>query len=105
MLNKILNHFGKENQQDKLKEEVMELVKSVIKYTDDPNEDAFKELLSELADVTILTEQLGYTEGIPQYKFHRMLYTEKDNKIKRTISIIEEMQKTGKSYKEIRKDY
>lgn len=50
-LDKIYNHYGKENQHIKLIEEMAELTQAILK-------DDYKNYLEELADVSIVLEQI-----------------------------------------------
>lgn len=61
---KIADHYGEEHQMLKAVEEMAELAQVLIKAVNDPPNDKFQaetmkdEMLSELADVIIMTEQL-----------------------------------------------
>lgn len=61
---KIADHYGEEHQMLKAVEEMAELSQVIIKAVNDPPNDKFQaemmkdEMLSELADVIIMTEQL-----------------------------------------------
>ncbi len=102
-LNNILNFFGKDNQMVKLHEEYVEFGVAFVEYSKNPCEDTYKALLSELVDISVLTEQIGYTEGIHQHKFDRMFYDEKKYKIDRTVELINRAVKEGKTYEEVRR--
>lgn len=73
-LEKIFNHYGYNNQRKKLIEECSELIRAIVR-DDDEN------FVEELADVTILTEQilnhfLKYKEEfikIKEYKINRQI--------------------------------
>lgn len=61
---KIADHYGEEHQMLKAVEEMSELAQMIIKAVNDPPNDKFQaetmkdDMLSELADVIIMTEQL-----------------------------------------------
>lgn len=56
---KIADHYGMESQIDILQEECAELVQAVSKYKRGKDDD-FSHLLEEMADVTIMIEQVLY---------------------------------------------
>lgn len=61
---KIADHYGENHQMLKAVEEMAELAQAIVKAVNDPPNDKFQaetmkdEMLSELADVIIMTEQL-----------------------------------------------
>lgn len=54
----IADHYGERHQLLKSIEEMAELTQAIIKYIDDPAE--WDQVCDELADVTIMIEQLNY---------------------------------------------
>lgn len=58
-IKKIADYYGKESQLDILQEECAELVQAVSKYKRGKDDD-FSHLLEEMADVTIMIEQVLY---------------------------------------------
>lgn len=54
----IIEHYGTEHQLIKLAEEAGELVQASLKYVDKPNTSTFANLIEEIADVALLTEQV-----------------------------------------------
>lgn len=58
-IKKIADHYGMESQIDILQEECAELVQAVSKYKRGKDDD-FSHLLEEMADVTIMIQQVLY---------------------------------------------
>lgn len=56
ILRGIINHYGNENQIDKAKEEAAELIVALSHYRD--GKASKKQVIDELADVYIMTQQL-----------------------------------------------
>ena len=89
---KIIEHFGINNQQRKLQEEVFELQEAIIEYRYDENkiypevEKCLKEhIAEEIADVTVILKEVQYI-----YKINREDIRKKmKNKINRTLERIE----------------
>ena len=61
-LNSIFQHFGEDNQLDKMVEECKELIEAIEKYKD--GKDSLTHVLEEIADVKVLATQfeLHYPE-------------------------------------------
>lgn len=55
---KIAEHYGEKHQMLKAVEEMAELTQAIMKYIDNPAK--WDDLLEELADVLIMTEQIDY---------------------------------------------
>lgn len=56
-LNYIYQHYGKDNQLEKLKEECQELIEAIEDYQIDPNCETWEHVLSEVADVKVVNGQ------------------------------------------------
>ena len=54
----IIEHYGTEHQLVKLAEEAGELVQASLKYVDKPSTLTLANLIEEMADVALLTEQV-----------------------------------------------
>lgn len=57
---KIANHYGMESQIDIMQEECAELVQAVSKYKRKNGDNTISHLLEEMADVSIMIEQVLY---------------------------------------------
>ncbi len=77
---KIINHYGINNQQRKLEEEVFELQEAIIKYENNCNltRESIKE---EIADVSVLLQQISEYYDIS----FEDIYPIMKNKINRTM--------------------
>ncbi len=90
---KIADHYGMESQIDIMQEECAELVQAVSKYKRGKDND-FSHMLEEMADVTIMIEQVLYlldnrmnAEGSSAYNaFYEFI----DKKLNRQIKRIED---------------
>ena len=100
-LETIYNFFGKENQKEKLLEELDELTQAIYNYLQIPSKQRFIDILHELVDVTMLTVQIGISEGLTALGFWLLFINQYKYKIKRTIKIIKQC-KSGEDYDGIR---
>ena len=92
---KIIEHFGINNQQRKLEEEIFELQEIILDYEFSKNnfpkqhgicEDAFKEkIIEEIADVMVLLEQFKTYYGITNEEITNLFWS----KVARTLERIE----------------
>lgn len=93
---KIANHYGMESQIDIMQEECAELVQAVSKYKRGKDDD-FSHLLEEMADVTIMIEQVLYLLDNKMNEAESSAYDAYfsffDNKLDRQIKRIEEENK------------
>jgi len=106
MYKKIIEHFGKENQIDKLvDEEMQEFRQAIILYALNPSRSLIDNVIDELNDLTVLVKQLAISEGYEYVEISDKMYGGQLMKVDRTVKIIDEMKLTGKSYEEIRKKY
>lgn len=86
---KIINHYGINNQQRKLEEEVFELQESIIELETSKirdYEEKLKHVIEEIADVEVLLREFILEYGISQ---EDLILTMK-NKVDRTIKRIKE---------------
>ena len=81
---KIIEHFGINNQQRKLQEEVFELQEAITIYQQGGNL-KFDDIEEEIADVMILLKQFQYYYKINREDIRKIT----KNKIKRTLDRIE----------------
>jgi NTP pyrophosphatase (non-canonical NTP hydrolase) len=81
---RIIDHFGVENQQRKLQEEVFELQQEITIYQQG-NNGRTKEIAEELIDVMILLKQFCYYYGLPEWNLQEI----EKHKIERTLERIE----------------
>jgi NTP pyrophosphatase (non-canonical NTP hydrolase) len=94
---KIFNHFGIQTQNEKLIEELDELVEAIEEYL---IYGEIEPVIKEVIDVMIVSSQIAIVKGgMNTEQIKAILH----QKIDRTLEIIAEMQKTGKSYENIRK--
>ena len=88
---KIIEHFGINNQQRKLKEEVFELQEAIIKreavagYEQEYLEEHKNHIAEEIVDVMILLEQFYYYYGLDQETLLKI----EEEKLERTLQRIE----------------
>ena len=74
----IFEHYGEENQLDKLLEETEDLIEATMKYQEDKSEANLNHLAEEIADVEIMLRQIKAITGdkvdeFVQYKLNRQL--------------------------------
>lgn len=81
---KIIEHFGVENQQRKLQEEVFELQQEITIYQQGSN-GRTKEITEELVDVMVLLKQFYYYYACSDWEPKKI----EEEKIKRTLERIE----------------
>lgn len=93
---RIINHYGYEKQSRKTIEELAELTVAINKYIDDPEENKFKNLIEEIADVEIMIQQLKIIHDIDP----GVIYDIKVKKINREINRIAEPEPTDITYEE-----
>ena len=82
---RIINHYGLNNQQRKLAEEVFELQESMTKYEYSPIADKY-DIEEELADVMVMLEQFRLYYDIPSMTITEIM----QQKIERQLKRIEE---------------
>lgn len=87
-INKILNYYGRENQLLKSIEELDELKDAIRKERtadtlDNYNYDVKAEVMTELADVLIMCEQLRRMHSIPLCELEREINYKVDRQLKR----------------------
>lgn len=80
----IIEHFGVENQQRKLQEEVFELQQEITIYQQGGNQRT-KEIAEELVDVMVLLKQIYYYYACGDWEPKKI----EEEKIKRTLERIE----------------
>ena len=90
---KIIEHFGINNQQRKLEEEVFELQEIILDYEFSKNnfpkqhkicEDVFKEkIIEEITDVMVLLEQFKTYYGITSEEITNLFWSKVDRTLKR----------------------
>lgn len=54
----LIDHYGTNHQQDISIEEMSELQKAIIKHRRNPNEETLDAVIEEIADVSVMLEQL-----------------------------------------------
>ena len=81
---RIIDHFGVENQQRKLQEEVFELQQEITIYQQGGNQRT-KEIAEELVDVMVLLKQFYYYYACSDWEPKKI----EEEKIKRTLDRIE----------------
>lgn len=81
---KIIEHFGIENQQRKLQEELFELQQEITIF-EQGNNQSYQEITEEMVDVIILLKQLFYHYELNDYQMKQI----EERKIKRTLERIE----------------
>lgn len=79
----IINTYGTRSQQDIAIEEMSELQKSILKHRRNPSEKTRKDIIDEIADVSIMLEQLKII-----YSCHKEVEKRIDYKIERQIKRI-----------------
>ena len=92
-LNTILNHYGVKAQHKKLTEELMELKWANVEYHLEPTEETYAHFVEELADVTIMIEQMKLSMTAEQQALY---YSTIDYKLNRQIGRIEKERKGEK---------
>ena len=79
----IINTYGTHSQQDKAIEEMSELQKAILKHRRNPSEETRKDIIDEIADVSVILEQLKII-----YSCHKEVEERVDYKIDRQIKRI-----------------
>lgn len=87
-IKRIANHYGLKHQIGKAKEELQELYTALLDYQEDDSRKNLKAIISEIADVEIMTAQLKYLLDVKEkvnkektYKINRQLgRMERENK-------------------------
>lgn len=87
-IKRIANHYGLKHQMGKTKEELQELYTALLDYQEDDSEENLKAIITEIADVEIMTAQLKYLLDVKEkvnkektYKINRQLgRMERENK-------------------------
>ena len=79
----IINTYGSRPQQDMAIEELAELQKAILKYRRYPGKEAEQDIIDEIADVSIMLEQLKII-----YSCHKEVEERIDYKIDRQIQRI-----------------
>lgn len=82
----IAEHFGYEQQKNMLIEEQAELIQALNKFDRKGTEEAFNNIIEEMADVELMTDQVKYLLDISQDAIDEI----KEEKIKRTMEIVKE---------------
>ena len=59
-IKRIANHYGLKHQICKAKEELQELYTALLDYQEDDSKENLKAIITEIADVEIMTAQLKY---------------------------------------------
>ena len=80
-IKRIANHYGIRHQICKAKEELQELYTALLDYQEDESKENLKAIITEIADVEIMTSQLKYlldftekeVENEKLYKINRQL--------------------------------
>ena len=80
---KIIEHFGIENQQRKLQEELFELQQEITIF-EQGNNQSYQEITEEMVDVIILLKQFFYHYELNDYQMKQI----EEGKIKRTLERI-----------------
>ena len=100
---KTYNFFTKHNQNSqilKADEEINEVADSYIEYKTKPNTDKIRALYYEICDFRFLIQQIMIVEyGYTIEELNSMF----NEKVNRTIEIVQECIRTGQSYDEIRR--
>ena len=78
----IINTYGTQSQQDKSIEEMSELQKAILKHRWNPSEETRKDIIDEIADVSVMLEQLKIIYSCRKEVEERMDY-KIDRQIKR----------------------
>lgn len=60
IIERIIAHYGWRHQMMKCMEECAELIQSINKYLDDPNDKRRSQVIEEMADVEFMLEQIKY---------------------------------------------
>lgn len=81
---KIIEHFGINNQQRKLNEEMFELQEAITIF-EQGNNQSYDDITEELVDVMILLKQIFYHYELNDYQAKQI----EERKIKRTLKRIE----------------
>lgn len=79
----IINTYGTHSQQDKAIEEMSELQKVILKHRRNPSEEMRQDIIDEIADVSVMLEQLKII-----YSCHKEVEKRMDYKIDRQIQRI-----------------
>ncbi len=87
-IKRIANHYGLKHQIGKAKEEVQELYTALLDYQEDDSRENLKAIITEIADVEIMTAQLKYLLDVKE-----KVNKEKTYKINRQLKRIEREKK------------
>ena len=72
-IKKIYEYFGFDDQLEKYKEELLELMTAMQKYKNDLNRTTFAAVIGEIADVSLLEKQLEYAAKEEKEKLERVM--------------------------------
>ena len=88
---RIADHFGYEKQKNMLIEEMAELIQALNKFDRKKNEEAYENVIEEMADVELMIDQVRYLLDINKEAIEEI----KAEKVKRTRSIIDQALKAS----------
>lgn len=83
---RIADHFGYEKQKNMLIEEMAELIQALNKFDRKKNEEAYENIIEEMADVELMIEQAQYLLAADRQTIDKI----KEEKIERTLLAIDE---------------
>lgn len=82
----IADHFGYEKQKNLLIEEMAELIQALNKFDRKKNEEAYENIIEEMADVELMIEQTQYLLAADRQAIEKI----KEEKIERTLLAIDQ---------------
>ena len=82
----IADHFGYEKQKNLLIEEMAELIQALNKFDRKKNEEAYENVIEEMADVELTVEQTQYLLAVDRQTIDKI----KEEKIERTLLVIDQ---------------
>lgn len=83
---RIADHFGYEKQKNMLIEEMAELIQALNKFDRKKNEEAYENVIEEMADVELTVEQTQYLLAVDRQTIDKI----KEEKIERTLLVIDQ---------------